>query len=85
MPLNPSSSPQLQAIARGVAVRRQYKAMMDYYRAHEAQIIKAQAYWRGKLARMHYVNLRTHRGMPWTRHRGRAGGRKARVRFVVGR
>jgi hypothetical protein len=40
-------------------VRRKYKEMMDYYRAHEAQIIKAQAFWRGKLARTKYLELST--------------------------
>ena len=50
---------QLQAIARGLAVRRKYKEMMDYYRQNEAKIIHAQAIWRGKLARTQYQNLST--------------------------
>jgi len=48
---------KLQAIARGNEVRRQIKAMNDYYKSHEDKIIKIQALWRSKTAGEHYRAL----------------------------
>jgi len=48
---------KIQAIARGNEVRRQIKAMNDYYKSHEDKIIKIQALWRAKTAGEHYLAL----------------------------